>query len=266
MSAQIVSTCIVFVLLVGSAGIGVYIRPRLPEDHRTRETTELMQVTITLLATFTALVLGLLTASVKQNYDQDYRDRRAYALELGLLDTCLRDYGPQANTARQTLRAYTAAAIASIWPDEPLPKGVAFPQTSDLPRSEAQPVLAGLINQVGVEIARLGAPDQFHGRLLDLCTTRYSNLQRFRMGLLEDYQRGLFSPFYQILVFWLMVIFACFGLVSPPHGVSGVTIFLCALSLSTVVFVILDLGDPYTGLFHIPSSSMREALAMMTAP
>ena len=53
-------------LLCSSAGLGILVRPRLPEHHRTRETMELMQITIGLLVTFAALVLGLLTASVKQ--------------------------------------------------------------------------------------------------------------------------------------------------------------------------------------------------------
>jgi hypothetical protein len=99
----------VFVLLCSSAGLGILLRPRLPEHHRARETLELMQITIGLLVTFAALVLGLLTASVKQAYDSAANDRQRYALQLGLLDQCLRDYGPDANKARADIRSYTAA-------------------------------------------------------------------------------------------------------------------------------------------------------------
>ena len=82
---EFVSALIVFALLCASAGAGIIVRPHLPEHHRVRETTELMQVTIGLLATFAALVLGLLTASVKQTYDSASHDREAYALQLGCL-------------------------------------------------------------------------------------------------------------------------------------------------------------------------------------
>ena len=43
--------------------------------HRARETLELMQITIGLLVTFAAVVLGLVTASVKQAYDNAALDR-----------------------------------------------------------------------------------------------------------------------------------------------------------------------------------------------
>jgi hypothetical protein len=67
--SEIASGFTAFVLLCASAGLGILLRPRLPEHHRARETQELMQITIGLLVTFAALVLGLVTASVKQAYD-----------------------------------------------------------------------------------------------------------------------------------------------------------------------------------------------------
>src|SRR3954451_24017839 len=112
MPAEVSSAILAFVLLIGSALLGIYIRPRLPEHHRTRETTELMQVTINLLVTFAALVLGLLTASVKQSFDRTAHDRQAYTLELSILDDCLREVGPDAAAIRDQLRGYVAAVIA----------------------------------------------------------------------------------------------------------------------------------------------------------
>ena len=266
MSTEVASALIVFVALVGSATLGLFVRVRLPERHRTRETTELMQVTISLLVTFAALVLGLLTASVKQSYDKAYHDRREYAGQLVLLDTCLRDYGPKTDMARTQLRAYTAAVIASTWPSEPPPQGLSYPTTTNMPRTGASPVLTRLVNRIGLEIAQVEPHDQIGTRMIALCISRFKRVEDARLDVVVDAQRGLFNPFYQILVFWLMIIFACFGLAAPPNVVSAVTIFLCALSLSSVVFVILDLSRPYGGLFSISSNAMREALAAMMAP
>src|SRR6478609_962319 len=92
---EIASGLVVFMLLCASVGLGILIRPRLPEHHRTRETVELTQITIGLLVTFAAVVLGLLTASVKHGYDSA-QDRQHYALQLTMLDQCLQDYGPDA--------------------------------------------------------------------------------------------------------------------------------------------------------------------------
>ena len=81
------TTLATFTLLVLSAWLGRFIRPRMPETYRARETIETMQLVIGMLVTFAALVLSLLTASVKTTYDHAARDRQAYALRLGTCST-----------------------------------------------------------------------------------------------------------------------------------------------------------------------------------
>jgi hypothetical protein len=263
---ELASALVVFALLCASAGAGLFVRPRLPEHHRVRETTELMQVTIGLLATFAALVLGLLTASVKQAYDTTSHDREAYALELGLLDQCLRDYGPETATAREQLHSYTAAVIASTWPSEPAPEGVQYPKVTRTPGFGAPPELSAMVNHIGVKIARLDQGDSASQKMQTLCSERYRDLTHSRLSLIEDKRNEPYGPFYQVLAFWLMIMFGCFGLVAPRNSLAVVTIALCALSLSSVIFVILDLSTPYEGFFSIPSTGMRRALAAMLRP
>ncbi len=66
-----------------------------------------------------------------------------------------------------------------------------------------------------------------------------------------------------MLVFWLMVVFASFGLYAPRNGMVLVAIALCAVCLTSAIFVILDMNLFYGGLFGISSQSMRGALAHM---
>jgi hypothetical protein len=259
------SVLAVFLLLCASAALGVYVRAHLPERHRTRETIELMQITIGLLVTFAALVLGLLTASVKQRYDEAAQARQEYALNLTLLDQCLRDYGPATAAARANIRGYTAAVIASTWPSEPPPTDIQYPSTKGMPRVGSSPVLAGLMDRIGLEITSLTPADAPHAKLLDLCLDRYTDVTHARLGVIEDARTQLFEPFYGVLAFWLMIIFACFGLVAPRSVLSTIVIGLCAISLSSVTFVVLDLSRPYGGYFAIQSTTMRAALHAMEA-
>ena len=260
------SALLVFALLCVSAGVGMYVRPRLPERHRARESVELMQLVIGMLVTFAALVLGLLTASVKNSYDAAGHARHEYALQLTQLDRCLRDYGQAADPARADLRSYTAAVIASTWPSEPPPAGVSYPSTAGMPRVGASPVLAGLMNQAGIAINSLGAANDAQARIAQLCREEYRDVIRARMDVVEDSSKALSTPFYRILVFWLMVIFASFGLIAPRHSLSVISIGLCAASLSSAIFVILELNQPYLGMFTISSDTMRAALSAMMAP
>jgi hypothetical protein len=50
-----------FFVLCGAAALGSYVKAKLPEKHRSPETMAIVQVTISLLVTFTSIVLGLLT-------------------------------------------------------------------------------------------------------------------------------------------------------------------------------------------------------------
>ena len=85
------STALLLFLLLAAAGTGYFVRSRLPERHRSPDLLILVQLTINLLVTFTAIVLGLETTSVKAGFDAAYNTRGTYASELVQLNECLRE-------------------------------------------------------------------------------------------------------------------------------------------------------------------------------
>ncbi|MBV9537983.1 MAG: hypothetical protein JOY70_03500 [Acidisphaera sp.] len=256
----------IFAVLCACAYLGMAVRARLPAHHQGRETFEMMALTIGMLVTFAALVLGLVTNAAKARYDGAAHERQQYALVLTALDQCLRDVGPAGDAARADMRSYVAAVIASTWPAEKPPSGVTYPNTKDMPLLGATPVLAGLMNRIGQQVDGLAASTPAQSHVADRCRSVYDQVQTARRAVIEDVRGGLSAPFYRMLVFWLIVIFASFGLISPRHSLSMITIVLCAFSLSTALFVVVDLDRPYGGVFAISSSTMREALAAMMRP
>ncbi len=250
-------------MLCGSAALGFFVNSRLPEHHRSRDSIELVQLGVSLLVTFTAIVLGLLTTSVKGGYDLAYAARGSYAGQLAQFDRCLRDYGPQAQPMRQELHSYVAAVIVSTWPSESPPTGVAYPNTIDMPRTGESVTLADVMDHIGYQLHSLEPADSLHRNLMAACVSQYDELLRRRWAVIEGLRASLSTPFYWVLVFWLVVLFASFGLRAPPNRMSLIVIALCALSVTAAVFIILELDLPYGGWFGIPSSSMRNALADM---
>jgi hypothetical protein len=225
-----------------------------------------MQVMIGMLVTFAALVLGLLTASVENTYDRAALDRQAYALQLTDLDQCLRNIGPDGEVSRGLLKSYTAAVIASTWPSEPRPINVDYPDTSSMPQIGPSPVLASLMNRIDLALRHMQPADAFQASIRQDCLAISRDVARARLLVIESVSRKISLPFYGILVFWLMIIFATFGLAAPRNSVSLIGMILCAISLSSALFVIADLGQPYGGLFAISSADMRTALAQMMVP
>ena len=257
---------IVFAAMCASAALGFFIHSRLSEKHRSSESIALVQLMITLLVTFTAIVLGLLTTSVKAGFDAAYSARGDDAAQLAQLDRCLRDYGPETASIRDQLRGYVAAVIASTWPDEPRPVGVAYPDPSKMPLTGESPVLSDILSDVGLEVRSLKAPDAVHERMLADCDQQYSDLLKARWKVIEGARPSFSSPFYWVLVIWLSILFGSFGLTARPNAMVTTMTLLCALSITIAVFVILDMDEPYGGLFGVTSTAMRNALADMMRP
>jgi hypothetical protein len=164
---------------------------------------------------------------------------------------------------REQLRAYTAAVIASTWPDEKPPAGVKYPDVAGMPVTGESDVLGAILNAVGREINQLEPKDPGRQRLLSECMQQYSDVIKSRWTVIEQARGSIWPPFYWVLVFWLVILFASLGLTAPANRVTILVITLSAISITVAVFVIIDLDLPYEGLFSIPSTSMRHALADM---
>src|SRR3954463_7306440 len=73
---ELSNAALLLVVLLCSSAAGLFIRPLLSERHITREIFELIQLVTTMLVTFAALVLGLLTSSAKTSFDRVGNDLR----------------------------------------------------------------------------------------------------------------------------------------------------------------------------------------------
>jgi hypothetical protein len=167
--SEVGSALLVFALLLAATGVGVCVRPLLPEEHKAHETVQLIQLVIGMLVTFAALVLGLMTASAKSSFDTASNDLRTYAADLIEFDTTLREYGTETEPARQLLHRYTAAAIASTWPGETPPTGD-YPKdigSQDNSQKLESVRLGDMLTAVGRELRTLRARDPLQQRALD---------------------------------------------------------------------------------------------------
>jgi hypothetical protein len=161
------------------------------------------------------------------------------------------------------LRSYTAAVIASTWPDEAPPQGEKYPDISDLPLTGEAPALGSILNNVGLNIDRLQPADPLHQALATRCSQLFSNVMAARWTVIEDAHGSLSAPFLGVLIFWLMLVFLSFGLQAPKNPLAGAIVLVAIISVASVMFVILDLDLPYGGFFGISSTSMRHALTDM---
>jgi hypothetical protein len=80
-----------------------------------------------------------------------------------------------------------------------------------------------------------------------------------RWLLVQQLGQGTPKAFLALLVFWLTLLFASFGLFAPRNFISGATLMLCALAVAGAVGMILELEKGFVGLVHISPQPMRQA-------
>src|SRR5258708_20132483 len=124
MSALAIALIVCGFMLTGAL-LGVLLRKILPEHHLNEHSKDVVRLGCALVATISALVLGLLITSAKNTYDTQRNEIRQMTANLILLDSQLKRYGPETRSAREALRSAIGPAIPRIWlkdADNPLPR------------------------------------------------------------------------------------------------------------------------------------------------
>ena len=85
-----------------------------------------------------------------------------------------------------------------------------------------------------------------------------------RLLLFAEAGAAIPMPFLVVLIFWLAIIFASFSLFADNNATTVAALGIFALSASAAIFLILELGQPFTGLMRISSEPLRNALAPLS--
>jgi len=238
--------------MLGGAAAGVVLRRSLPQHHLNDHSKDVVRLGSALIATLSALVLGLLITSAKNVYDTQRNEVRQIAAKLVLLDGQLERYGPEARPARERQREAIGALIDRIWGERALKSSTGAPY---------RPSVEGDLVYTAIEAL---APQNDVQRNLKFVALRtMTGITESRVLLFEQSDAGLPTPLLAVLVFWLTILLASFTLFSPINPTGGVALAIIALSASGAIYLILELNHPFSGLMQIPSDSLRNALGVL---
>jgi len=253
MNGSVVGT-IVLVCTFGGALIGLWLRRALPGHHLDSDSRDTIKMGIGLIATMTALLLGLVTASAKSSFDAMDTAVKQTTIQLLTLDRLLARYGPEINEIRKGLQHAVGARIDVIWPQDPSKPGSVNPMLSGgAPMGE---VLADAIRALKPSN---DAQRNLQSRALD---TGESLLQG-RWIVLAGAENSIPLPFLVILVFWLTIVFVSFGLFAPWNATVVAALFVCAISVATALFLVLEMESPFTGFIRVSPDPLRYALSSL---
>lgn len=231
--------------------IGIMVRSLMPETHRSKESQEVVRLGMGLVATMTALLLGLITAAAKSTFDSTDLGIRNGATSILTLDRHLAAYGPSAGPIRDLLKRVVAQRIQMLWPDSGASLG--FGET----------IGVSPVENIQNHVLALVPENDTQRWLKSECLGLTEQLLRERSRLSDPGIRSVSPVFLTVVIFWLSATFFSFGLFAPSNATVLGLFLIATVSVAAAVFLILELDGPFDGLIKVSSESWRFALAQL---
>jgi hypothetical protein len=243
MIAALVFFCLILAVLLGQL-----CSRRLSEHHLTAETRDTIKLSLGLVATMSALLLGLLVSSAKGAYDSQRQQIEQMAAKVATLDRVLTLYGVESADARQELRIIVENAVARVWPGQ-------ADVSSDLtPDFRSGDMIYGAVQGLVPVNAMQGA---LKAKAADVTL----ELAQDRALLASRALSGVSTPLVVIVVCWLVVILFGFSMLAPHNAVASAALIVAAAAVSGAMLLLLEFYDPFEGLIRISSDPMVAAIS-----
>jgi len=248
----VTTSLIVFACVFGAALFGMLMRRLLPENHLGSETKDTVKVAMGFVATMAALILGLLVAAASESYDKQASGVTEMTAKIMYLDRILANYGSETKEVRALYRRFVEKVKNLMWPDYNSGESQLDPGASHT-------------EEFLVAIQSLTPKNDLQNTLKSQALTTTLELGQLRWLEYEQASNSVSKPMLCILVFWVAVLFASFGIFAPTNSTVVAALFLAALSVSGAIFLILELESPFSGFLQIPKTAFLDAIAHLGA-
>lgn len=243
---------IVLAVIFGSAMLGLYMQSLLPDNHLSSESKDAVKLATGLIATMAALLLGLLVSSAKSSFDQLNSQMVESAAKVLVLDRALAGYGPETRSIRDSIKRFYIERTTLVDSGDKA-------QLAKL----GNPQSIARFEDFRVRLLQLSPSNDGQRQLQAQALQTFSELALMRwQGLLSKESR-VSMPLLVVLVLWLAVIFAAFGLFSPSNRTVKAILFMSALSVSGSIFLMLEMSTPLTGFIRVSDAAMHYAIAYL---
>jgi hypothetical protein len=242
---------IILTLVFGAALAGMAVGARLPDHHRSDASHNVVSVSMAVVGTLTALVLGLLLSIANTSFGTKQQQLISVSTDLLRIDQLLRGYGPEADRARAALRQYAASKLADMFPADGGP-----PDTEN----DATATLLVETGRMVLELTPANAHQRWiQGQVLGAA----GNISQTRWQLAEESRVAVPTALLVLLVFWLVLLFGSYGLFAPRHATTIVVLFLSIVAAAGAILLIIDLEHPSSGLIRLSADPLQHAVAML---
>lgn len=251
MSPNVIGPAILCIIFSGTL-LGMLIGRLLPPQHATSEMKAGISLSMAVVGTMSALVLGLMMSNAINTFSDRNADVVRISAEIIRLNRLLRRYGPEADVARGTLRRYTAMKFDDLFPQGPGEK----PKLDD-------PAAVNMLERLQDLILSLKPGNDRHRWLSAQALQVAADLSQTRWLLVTEDRASVPVPALILIVFWLALLLASFGLFAPRNITMTVALFLCCLVTSSALMMVVELYSPFEGIVRLSDAPMRYAIELI---
>jgi hypothetical protein len=244
---SLVIAALVFACLTAAVLLGKTASRRLADRHLGEDTRDTIKLSLGLVATLAALLLGLLVSSARDSFEAQRKQVNELAAKVTTLDRVLMLYGKETAAAREAMRVSVEGAVARAWPRD---RG----RHSELMPDERTG------SAIYSAIQQLQPSDASQTDLKQKATDLALELVEHRYLLVAQASGGLSTPLLVVVISWLVLILFGFSLLAPRNGVATLALIVSAVSVCGAVFLLIELYGPFDGLIQIPSEPIHAAI------
>jgi hypothetical protein len=244
--------CVAFACILVGTLVGMLVGRVLPGHHLSGDSKDAVKQGLTLIATLTALVLGLLVATTKGTFDTQSTAVKELAANVVLLDRVLARYGRETKEVRDLLPGAVNVLLEQMWPEH-------SGQSANLTATEVRVVGDVVFEKLLVLEPKNDAQRLLKSRALEIVISMAQTRQR----LMAQKESSIPLPFLLVLSFWLTILFGCYGLLAPRNLTVIVILIVCMVSVSGALFLVLEMDKPFDGIMRVSSAPLRAALTRL---
>lgn len=234
--------------------LGFVLQRLLPENHTTGGSRDMIGAVVGLLTLLCALVCGLLIWTAYGVYAGQNAQIQALALKVMQLDLALSDYGPEALPVRAQIRTALGKTIDQVWHVNESDGNFAANNFAEALRN---------MRARDKALAALHPETDDQKQALAIATATSDAIGQARMQMSFGLSAPVSYPLVLTVVGWVVCLFCGFGLTARATVTSVLALVVGAVAVASAVLLILDLSDPYAGVFRASSAPLQQALAVM---
>jgi hypothetical protein len=231
---------------------GLLLQKVLPQPHTSDRSRDMIGSVVGTTTLLLALVLGLLIWSAYGVYTAQKAGLQSLVSGALQFDQALMEYGPEASAGRALLKKQATEDRQQFWGAG---AGAGYP-----PYSEA-------LANVSTSLANMRERDHFldtlqpttelQKRVLAAARGLTTSMGQTRLAMSLQLDNPVPWPLLAIVVSWSLLLFCGAGLLSHLNATTLTSMAFGAFSVASAIFLILELNQPYTGLFHVSPATFE---------